>query len=98
MDTAHAESARRARAASRPRAADQRVQVGHAAAMPARDLLALQRSVGNLATARMVQRYIDEKYPSGTWRQSDDLTLATKAGYPNHELYARPGKAAQANA
>jgi hypothetical protein len=45
-----------------------------------------------------LQRYADQPYFTSTWRQSDDLTIAARTGYPNHELYARAGKAALANA
>ena len=74
------------------------------------DALALQRTVGNRALARALrppprprlprarlQRYEERKYVTTTWRQADDMTLATKIGYPNHELYAKPGKAATSN-
>ncbi|MGH3549416.1 MAG: hypothetical protein ACRDQU_15185 [Pseudonocardiaceae bacterium] len=44
-----------------------------------------------------MQRYVEEGYVTGTWKQADDLTVATKEGYPNHELYAGKGKAALSN-
>jgi len=49
-----------------------------------------------------IQRYIDAKGTKGSaighsYRISDDLTAAVKVGYPNHDLYARAGKAALAN-
>ena len=62
------------------------------------DALALQRAVGNRAASRLLQRYFDREYWFSTWRQADDMTVATEVGHPNHQLYARAGKAAQANA
>lgn len=48
-----------------------------------------------------VQRYFDKHYSSkgtkGKWRQSDDMTMAVKTGYPNHELYAKAGKVGESN-
>ena len=75
------------------------------------DALALQRTVGNRALARALrrppaapalprarlQRYEEKKYVHTTWRQADDLTFATRIGYPNHELWAKAGKAAASN-
>jgi len=57
------------------------------------DVLALQRTVGN----RAVARYMEKKYKSSMWRQADDMSVATRDGYPNHELYAKPGKVAASN-
>ncbi|MGH3420687.1 MAG: hypothetical protein ACRDOD_14015, partial [Streptosporangiaceae bacterium] len=61
-------------------------------------MLSLQRAVGNRAVAALlagqrstrdrarrepaVQRYVEEGYVTGTWKQADDLTVATKEGYP----------------
>jgi hypothetical protein len=73
------------------------------------DVTRLQSVVGNQAVARLIaqapggpsgasiQRYISEAYFTGTWRQANDLSTATKTGYPNHELYARRGKVGEAN-
>jgi hypothetical protein len=61
------------------------------------DALALQRAVGNRAAARLLQRYFVGDYYWSDWRQADDNSMATQIGHPNHELYAKPGKAAQAN-
>lgn len=59
--------------------------------------LALQRTAGNRATVRALQRYAEKKY-TNTWRQADDMSVATRKGYPNHELWAKPGKVANSNA
>lgn len=45
----------------------------------------------------VVQGYFEENYVTGTWLQSDDLTVATEKGYPNHKLYAKTGKVNAAN-
>lgn len=55
-------------------------------------------ALGNGNRAAVVQGYFAQAYTYSTWRQADDMTLATKEGYPNHELYAKAGKAAAANA
>ena len=56
----------------------------------------LARCVARRAT---LSRYRKVTYPKrGSWRQSDDHTLATKDAYPNHQLYAKAGKAAIATA
>ena len=60
------------------------------------DALALQRTAGNRALVQALQRYTEKKY-TNTWRQADDMSLATRTGYPNHELWAKPGKAAKSN-
>jgi hypothetical protein len=60
--------------------------------------LALQRAAGNRATTRALQRYALKKYTKTTWRQADDLSMATRDGYPNHQLWAKPGKVAKSNA
>jgi hypothetical protein len=44
-----------------------------------------------------LQRYTEKKYTFSTWRQADDMTTATRVGDANHQLYAKPGKAALAN-
>jgi hypothetical protein len=64
------------------------------------DALALQRAVGNRAAARLLQRYAVRDYiwSRTSWRQADDMTMATRVDHPNHELYAAPGKATKANA
>jgi hypothetical protein len=59
--------------------------------------LALQRTAGNRALVQALQRYALKKYKHSSWRQSDDMTMATRDGYPNHELYAKPGKVAKSN-
>jgi hypothetical protein len=59
--------------------------------------LALQRTAGNRALVQALQRYAEKSYTRTTWRQADDLSTATRTGYPNHELWAKPGKAAQSN-
>ncbi|MDQ5835109.1 MAG: hypothetical protein M3550_18995, partial [Actinomycetota bacterium] len=41
--------------------------------------------------------YEERKYVSTTWRHADDMTFATKIGYPNHQLFAKAGKAAASN-
>jgi hypothetical protein len=80
-------------------AAAQRALNGRRPCRPA-DALALQRAVGNRAAARLLQRYAKREYwfSNSTWRQADDMTVATCDQHPNHELYAKAGKAAQANA
>ena len=50
-----------------------------------------------VSRANVVQRYFDQGYLTSTWRQADDLTMAIKTGYPNHEFYASAGKVATAN-
>lgn len=59
--------------------------------------LALQRTAGNRALVRALQRYAEKKYTRTTWRQADDMSMATRTGYPNHELWAKPGKVAKSN-
>ena len=59
--------------------------------------LALQRTAGNRAMVQALQRYAVKKYTKTTWRQADDLSMATRTGYPNHQLWAKPGKAAKSN-
>lgn len=49
-----------------------------------------------------VQRYLDASGNKGpaignSYRISDDLSAAVKVGYPNHDFYAKAGKAAIAN-
>jgi hypothetical protein len=46
---------------------------------------------------RALQRYAERRYTFSTWRQADDMTTASRIGDGNHQLYAKPGKAAQAN-
>ena len=85
--------ARRARTGPRPRPATRRPP-GPAGSLPLDTTLA--RCVARRAT---LSRYRKVTYPNrGSWRQSDDHTLATKDAYPNHQLYAKPGKAAIATA
>ena len=60
-------------------------------------VLALQRSAGNRAVVQALQRYALKAYTRTTWRQADDMSFATRDGYPNHELWAKPGKAAKSN-
>lgn len=45
----------------------------------------------------IVQGYFDRKYLISNWRQANDMTMATKIGYPNHEFYAKAGKVSFAN-
>jgi len=45
----------------------------------------------------VIQGYFEESYFTGSWRQSDDMTVAAEIGYPNHKLYAKAGKVAAAN-
>jgi hypothetical protein len=59
--------------------------------------LALQRTAGNRAVVQALQRYAMKSYTRTTWRQADDMSFATRDGYPNHELWAKPGKAAKSN-
>jgi hypothetical protein len=59
--------------------------------------LALQRTAGNRALVRALQRYSIKQYKTTRWRQADDLSLATRVGYPNHQLFAKPGKVAKSN-
>jgi hypothetical protein len=59
--------------------------------------LALQRTAGNRALVQALQRYAEKTYTKTTWRQADDMSMATRTGYPNHELWAKPGKAAKSN-
>jgi hypothetical protein len=54
----------------------------------------LARCVARRAT---LARYHHVKAAGDRWRQSDDNTVATVATHPNHRLYAKPGKAAEAN-
>lgn len=47
----------------------------------------------------MLARYRNITFPGGEhYRESDDVSLLVPAEYPNHELWAKPGKAARANA
>ncbi|WP_175621861.1 eCIS core domain-containing protein [Chryseobacterium schmidteae] len=53
-------------------------------------------------TNNTIQRYIDGKGTVGSaigndYRISDDLTMAVKVGYPNHDFFAESGKAAISN-
>lgn len=62
----------------------------------------LARAVAERAahSGAVLQRYFVREYWFSKWRQADDMTAATKiqtGGTSNHELYARDGKAAQAN-
>ncbi len=59
-----------------------------------------KKSNTKVAGAPVAQGYFDYKHPKkkGDWRQSDDMSLAVKVGYPNHELYASKGKVAASNA
>ena len=50
-------------------------------------------------SGKLIQRYFEANGSGGTgtgnnYRVSDDLTAAVKVGYPNHDLYAEAGKAA----
>lgn len=45
----------------------------------------------------VLQGFFEQERSGETWSQSDDMTLAVKQGYPNHELYAKKGKVAEAN-
>lgn len=45
----------------------------------------------------VVQGFFEEDRAGETWSQSDDMSLAVKQGYPNHELYAKKGKVAESN-
>ncbi|MFK7798852.1 MAG: DUF4157 domain-containing protein [Aureispira sp.] len=45
----------------------------------------------------IVQRYV-ETTGSPKYRVSEDMSAVVKVGYPNHKLYAKAGKADQANA
>jgi len=48
----------------------------------------------------IIQGYFVQDFQAvrdGKWRQADDLTVATREGYPNHQLYAKAGKVAAAN-
>jgi len=45
----------------------------------------------------VVQGFFEEDRAGETWSQADDLSLAVKQGYPNHELYAKKGKVAESN-
>jgi len=46
----------------------------------------------------IVQGYFEQAYTgAGNWLQTDDLSVVAKKTYPNHELYAKAGKAAAAN-
>jgi Domain of unknown function (DUF4157) len=66
-------------------------------AAPSPRALGSAASVAAGAGMAVVQGYFEEGYLTGTWLQSDDLTVATEKGYPNHKLYAKAGKAAAAN-
>lgn len=54
----------------------------------------VQQGNGN---GQSIQRYHEEIQGSDTFRVADDVSVAVVYGYPNHELYALPGKAATAN-
>ncbi len=46
---------------------------------------------------KVIQGYFSATGSKGTYRVSDDKTVAVREGYPNHLLYAKPGKVATAN-
>lgn len=45
----------------------------------------------------IIQAYFTEQKTDGDYRVADDLSAAVKEGYPNHILYAKPGKAEESN-
>ncbi len=45
----------------------------------------------------VVQGFFEQERSGETWSQSDDMSVAVKQGYPNHELYAKKGKVAESN-
>jgi len=56
-------------------------------------------SVQRKAGDKVIQRYFDAAGTAGSavgnsYRIADDLTIAVKVGYPNHDLFAEAGKAA----
>jgi len=46
---------------------------------------------------KVIQGYFGATGSQGKYRVSDDKTVAVREGYPNHLLYAKPGKVATAN-
>ncbi len=52
--------------------------------------------------SNLIQRYFEAKGTAGAavgkpYRVANDLTMAVKVGYPNHDFYAQSGKAALSN-
>ncbi len=45
----------------------------------------------------IIQAYFTEQKTDGDYRVADDLSVAVKDDYPNHLLYAKPGKAEESN-
>lgn len=69
----------------------------------AHELAHVVQQRGNKIQTNLIQRYFDASGSKGSaighsYRISDDLTAAVKVGYPNHDFYAKAGKAAIANA
>lgn len=69
----------------------------------AHELAHVVQQRGNKIQTNLIQRYFDATGSKGSaigssYRISDDLTTAVKVGYPNHDFYAKSGKAATANA
>ena len=50
-----------------------------------------------VARRAILARYYHVKASGDRWRLSDDKSVATIDTHPNHRLFAKPGKAAQAN-
>jgi hypothetical protein len=50
-----------------------------------------------MSASAVVQGYFQQDYLLSSWLQSDDLSVVVEKGYPNHKLYAKAGKAANAN-
>jgi hypothetical protein len=68
----------------------------------AHELAHVVQQRGNTIQTNLIQRYFDASGTKGSaignsYRIADDLTAAVRVGYPNHDFYAKPGKAAVAN-
>lgn len=67
----------------------------------AHELAHVVQQKGSGTQPNLIQRYFDANGTGSSkgkpYRVADDLTAAVKVGYPNHEFYAKPGKATAAN-
>jgi hypothetical protein len=62
----------------------------------------VQQKGSNTIQTNLIQRYYDASGSKGSaigksYRIADDMTAAVRVGYPNHDFYAKAGKAAIAN-
>ncbi|MBC8754325.1 DUF4157 domain-containing protein [Kordia sp. YSTF-M3] len=68
----------------------------------AHELAHVVQQKGNKTQPNLIQRYFDATGTKGSakgksYRIADDLTAAVRVGYPNHDFYAKAGKAKAAN-